>query len=173
MAEKFIRTGYVYFIKCHAEDQPIKIGWSAKKPQMGRLADLQIASPFELEVIAYIRGTVADERRLHKEFIEHHIRGEWFKKSDQLLNLIEQVGNTQIAPEQPKTVAIREKAISEGFNEQLLNRARRLAQQRMIEQNPQYCTPTNQNTVQPNKRQLLPPVGNKHEKHASASNNYT
>lgn len=73
---------YVYFIRealgCHAH---VKIG-VAKNPE-SRLAVLQTGNSRRLEIVATI-GPVSEkqaygiERKLHKKFRKHRLRGEWF-----------------------------------------------------------------------------------------------
>jgi len=73
--------GRIYFISDEAG--PIKIGFSEKLKS--RLAVLQIGSPCDLSVLASIKGTIADERDLHKRFSHCRIRGEWFARSPDLM----------------------------------------------------------------------------------------
>ena len=81
-----INKMYLYFIKC--ETGPIKIGKS-KAPKK-RLAALQHANPFKLELLLKIRETaVLNEESLHRIFSNQRIRGEWFKPSRKLILFIE------------------------------------------------------------------------------------
>jgi hypothetical protein len=65
--------GKVYFIRC---GDAVKIGFSTNIKK--RLSRLQSANPFQLECIAWFKGTRMEERELHIVFEEYHIRGEWF-----------------------------------------------------------------------------------------------
>ena len=44
-----------------------------------RVSSLQIGNPVEIHLYGFIKGTAADEKRLHREMWEHRIRGEWFE----------------------------------------------------------------------------------------------
>ena len=68
-------TGYVYFIQ-FAEEGPIKIGY-AKSVDI-RLRDLQVACPYEIEVLHAAPGNEFCEKALHYAFDDCRIRGEWF-----------------------------------------------------------------------------------------------
>jgi hypothetical protein len=61
----------------------LKIGFTSSNPY-ARLATLQTGSPTELTVMAVRPGTMDDERRLHEEFAEERVRGEWFQMSERL-----------------------------------------------------------------------------------------
>lgn len=70
--------GGVYFIRC---EQFVKIGmgWSI----LARFANLQNASPFRLEGLAFIpcaseSDALRLEQALHQRFAESRVRGEWF-----------------------------------------------------------------------------------------------
>lgn len=67
--------GFVYAI---ASATAIKIGWSAKHPEQGRLQALQTSSHLPLKLIGAFLGTRGDEQELHARFAQHRIRGEWF-----------------------------------------------------------------------------------------------
>lgn len=82
-------TQCVYFIQ-NTKTREIKIG-VATDPQ-GRLASLQIGSPHKLKLLAVIRqrGRAA-EKELHERFKDASIRGEWFRPTEELLELIAEV----------------------------------------------------------------------------------
>jgi hypothetical protein len=86
----------VYFIQTAGENA-IKIGY-AKEPQKRR-AELQTGHHEELTVVAVIaRGDMALERRLHDRFAKSHIRGEWFRPTEELLGFIEGVRACEDVP---------------------------------------------------------------------------
>jgi hypothetical protein len=70
----------------HAKGTPYyKIGYSTDPRK--RIIIAQTDSPVTLELIAVIRGTSKDEKRLHKTYDHCRVRGEWFsfpKKSADL-----------------------------------------------------------------------------------------
>lgn len=78
----------VYFIG-QSGGGAIKIGRS-KSPGR-RLADLSVASPVALELLATTPGGQEVERELHKLFRDHHLRGEWFAPHSALLAFIERL----------------------------------------------------------------------------------
>jgi len=81
-------AGFIYFITCMGSgDYPIKIGWSATPPS-SRLGQLQNGNPNLLTVVATLVGTQRDEQRLHLYFADLHIRGEWFRRGDDLIDYI-------------------------------------------------------------------------------------
>lgn len=84
----------VYFIQA-GDDGPIKIG-VAEKP-MKRLAELQVASPVELNLLAVMKGGVDRERRLHTKFAEWRLHGEWFEGCDVLINLIDELKSNAVS----------------------------------------------------------------------------
>lgn len=64
---------YVYFILCNGR---LKVGRA--KNVSRRVSSLQIGNPVQLHLYAFVKGTQADEKRIHAEMHQHHIRGEWF-----------------------------------------------------------------------------------------------
>ncbi len=65
---------YLYFVICCGR---VNVGL-AKNVQK-RVSSLQIGNPDEIHLYGYIKGTAADEKRLHAEMREHRTRGEWFR----------------------------------------------------------------------------------------------
>ena len=76
--------GYVYFID---NGENIKIGYSVDPYQ--RLEKLQNATDKQLNLIAVFPGSKKDEREIHHKFINNQIRGEWYKRDQDLDDLIE------------------------------------------------------------------------------------
>lgn len=82
---------YVYFIS-NANQSVVKIG-VANKP-MKRLKTFQTGNHEELILLRVIKLPSRDsafklESALHKKFKKYHIRGEWFRLSESLLEFIE------------------------------------------------------------------------------------
>ncbi len=78
---------YIYFIR---RGEYVKIGRS--DAGVGRMADLQQASPEPLELMGTFTGIPCDEQMLHYAFAEHRIRGEWFTHvplMDEVLKLLQ------------------------------------------------------------------------------------
>lgn len=79
------RIGFVYLI---GHDRAVKIGWSDRHPAAsgGRLAELQIGSCDELEILGLIEGGFSLEREIQGLFSKHRLRGEWFRRDREILD---------------------------------------------------------------------------------------
>lgn len=82
-------TGYVYFMKPVGMRGPIKIGFS--EAPMQRLESLARFSPFELEIIATLPGTMALEVNIHSCLWRSHSHHEWFHPTDEVIGLVEAI----------------------------------------------------------------------------------
>lgn len=89
-------SGLIYFMRRADGVGPVKIGCS-KWPEQ-RLQALQIWSPEPLEIVAAVAGTFADETRLHREFAEHRLHGEWFEATPRVLSAIARIVATGQLP---------------------------------------------------------------------------
>lgn len=89
------RQQWIYFIQAGV-DGPIKIG--VTNNVSARLATHQIGNHEELQVLCAIPSSgPGHERALHKSFARHHIRGEWFHPSPEILRIVETwVGSQRI-----------------------------------------------------------------------------
>jgi hypothetical protein len=65
----------IYLIAC---DGYTKIGHTDGSPNE-RLRQLQTGSPHTMHLLGITPGGIHDERALHAEFADRHIRGEWFE----------------------------------------------------------------------------------------------
>jgi len=74
----------VYFI---ASTNYVKVG-VASNPQ-NRLRDIQTACPLELELLATFPGGYVLEAILHKVIDRHRVRGEWFKRTEKVVEIID------------------------------------------------------------------------------------
>lgn len=87
--EQVSGSGYLYVIKCN---EYFKIGIAANPRK--RLQELQIANPYELELVKMINSDDPrfTESSLHGKYCEFRIRGEWFKLPEQavteLVNMV-------------------------------------------------------------------------------------
>lgn len=81
--------GSVYFMKPIGMDGPVKIGWTSLLDR--RLESLSVWSPFPLEVMASVPGTLADELYLHRCFAPDHLHHEWFTVTDRMLRAIDKI----------------------------------------------------------------------------------
>ncbi len=77
----------IYFLLDPGSDC-IKIGNSSLKNLNKRIGELQISSPNSLKLLGVIWGDMNLEHRLHEQFSNERIRGEWFKSNDRLLAFI-------------------------------------------------------------------------------------
>lgn len=75
----------VYFIQ-EEHTRCIKIGQS--KDVKKRLSILQSAHPSLLQLLGTVEGGKQEERYLHAYFSEHHVRGEWYRADQEILDLI-------------------------------------------------------------------------------------
>lgn len=78
--------GVVYFFE--AADL-IKIGFSRDLPK--RIRTLRDNLPYEGKLLHVVTGTERMEQYFHQRFSADRVRGEWFKRSDDLLRFIEQL----------------------------------------------------------------------------------
>lgn len=69
--------GWVYFVQCRTTGL-IKIGTTKRDPEK-RLATLQTGCPTELRLLGTLRGGEPRESRLHEDFSDYRVRGEWFR----------------------------------------------------------------------------------------------
>lgn len=68
----------------------IKIGMS--KHARVRLGELQMGFPYDLHLLATIEGAIRVERTVQHLFSHAHIRGEWFRPVDELLEYVKREG---------------------------------------------------------------------------------
>lgn len=76
---------YIYFIQI--KDGPIKIGRS--KDPYKRLIELQVACPYELQLLYFFPGGAKSEHATRHVLIENKIRGEWFWPTERVFREIE------------------------------------------------------------------------------------
>ncbi len=82
----------VYLVGCK-ENQSMKIGTTSEISK--RLIALQVSSPFQLEVLATVKGGQELERLLHQEFQSCRLRSEWFSWSEEILAKFQQINEVQ------------------------------------------------------------------------------
>lgn len=88
--------GLVYFMRRADGIGPIKIGYS-KLPE-ARLVAMQVWSPEILSIIASAPGTFLDEKRLHNQFGECRLHGEWFEPVPDLIAVISKTSVSGVLP---------------------------------------------------------------------------
>jgi hypothetical protein len=76
--EEASHDGFVYFVRVR-DSLDVKIGYS--KDPVKRLQQLQTGCPTELDLeqVFFTTTAFASEQYLHQELNDHHVRGEWFK----------------------------------------------------------------------------------------------
>ena len=75
----------VYFLKAGPF---IKIGKATYSPAL-RVRELQTGCPYPIEVLNFVPGDIAMERKFHKRFAHCRAHGEWFHASASLLSFID------------------------------------------------------------------------------------
>ena len=83
------RCGYIYFLLSDKHNA-LKIGFTRNNLKQ-RLKDYFTHTPYDYDVLGAIKGTMMDERILHRRFVRYKIRGEWFNYSDELREYVEKV----------------------------------------------------------------------------------
>jgi hypothetical protein len=86
-SESLTSQGWVYFVQALDGDGHIKIGTA--KDVAARIADLQVATPFRLELIGKVEGGRALEQKLHRKLEKFCVGGEWFKPNRDVRNEIQ------------------------------------------------------------------------------------
>lgn len=81
-AQRQGRQGYVYLIGEVGRWDAVKVGYSVKPS--ARVSELQTGNSRQLQLLAALPGTEADERALHMKYIDDNILLEWFKPSASL-----------------------------------------------------------------------------------------
>jgi hypothetical protein len=80
------KPGFIYFATCDRDNFPIKIGFAVDVD--ARLASLQCALPYQLIILATMPGMISDELALHIGFSQYRLLGEWFERSQELMDYI-------------------------------------------------------------------------------------
>jgi hypothetical protein len=96
-----VRTGQrlIYFVEC---GEFVKIGFTTRDVSE-RISELECGNPASMKLIGtMVVHDESDDRRLHKRFAIFHHRGEWFRKTPELLRAIEEL---LYSTEQPQNIA--------------------------------------------------------------------
>lgn len=82
--------GKIYFICEDGRNEFVKIGFSLRSAYT-RLKELQTSNPRKLKVIAIVKGSMEEEKKLHKRFNEERVSwdSEWFVFSDRIRNYVD------------------------------------------------------------------------------------
>jgi hypothetical protein len=81
-------TQFVYFIGCQ---EFVKIGWATAMDT--RLNVCQVNNPHPVQLLAFMRGGVEEEKVLHALFSPQHHRGEWFWNRGDIREMIDAIGD--------------------------------------------------------------------------------
>lgn len=76
-------VGVIYAVQGQP-GSPVKIGYTANDDVSFRLATLQTGNPHQLRVILRYRGTMREEKAIHRFLAADRLLGEWFQWSDRL-----------------------------------------------------------------------------------------
>jgi hypothetical protein len=82
------RGTVIYFIHDRIS-RAVKIGVSNNPAD--RLGTLQTGNPNRMELLGHIRGDERDEARLHQQFAEYKVGGEWFKDDQHVMDTIQKL----------------------------------------------------------------------------------
>lgn len=77
---------HIYFIQVKAGEEPLKIGKSMDVEN--RYGKVKTFMPFDIELLGVMEGGITEERKLHRKFKRHSIKGEWFRSDDEILEFI-------------------------------------------------------------------------------------
>lgn len=76
----------IYFVTCQYPDFPIKIGIAVNVRR--RVNGLQTALPYPVVVLGTVKGSIVNERFIHRDFHRLRLQGEWFRRDPALLDFI-------------------------------------------------------------------------------------
>jgi len=97
-------AGWIYFIQA-VNGGPIKIGVTQNIHK--RLDSLQTASPYQLRVLALIRGGQRLEQEYHRHFHMYRLSGEWFEPAQPILAEVERINvRSELVPQESGTTAL-------------------------------------------------------------------
>lgn len=80
--QRFRRGACVYFVGGDAG--PVKIGYTSELPL--RLRSLRNQSPVPVRLLGAVHGGRDVERAYHSQFASSRLHGEWFERSDDILD---------------------------------------------------------------------------------------
>lgn len=83
------KQGYVYFVEEKANNgelKAVKIGFTTNPK--ARLEALQTGNPNALSYLGVVKGTLSDERRLHRILERYRTRLEWFEPSEAVMYVV-------------------------------------------------------------------------------------
>lgn len=81
-----MNEGNIYFIQLLNNDKFVKIGFTNNINQ--RISALRTMLPYKIELIHHYQGYLWQEHWLHQAFQIHHLNGEWFRFTKEMLTLL-------------------------------------------------------------------------------------
>jgi len=109
----------IYFIRFNGF---VKIGFSNNPNK--RIASLQVGLPIEVEVLNISKGSRADEKSLHKLFINSKAKGEWFEFTDDIKEYIKSLNDIKwkfgYGEQEKVTMPIRRMYIDSGMTYEVI-----------------------------------------------------
>jgi hypothetical protein len=84
-AEEEAGPSFVYFARRDTDDA-IKIGFS--RDVRRRMRSIRALLKVRVVALAYMPGTMMDEREFHRRFAVHRLDGEWFSPAPEILALV-------------------------------------------------------------------------------------
>lgn len=79
----------IYFLEVQHGEKHIKIGRVQAGGLAARLSGIRTGCPYEITLIATVKGGKDEEAALHKKFKADRLRGEWFRRSEKLAKYLE------------------------------------------------------------------------------------
>lgn len=79
----------LYFIETMCSERHIKIGIAANV--RSRMTAIQGNCPYRLRLIKRVPDAAHMERGLHRQFAKDRLYGEWFRRTDELMDLIDEL----------------------------------------------------------------------------------
>ena len=76
------------------DDSLVKIGFSRSVED--RMKSLQAGSPVMLALIAAAAGRICYEKRIHRLLLTSQSHGEWFRRTPQVLEVIQRIKNNSV-----------------------------------------------------------------------------
>lgn len=92
----------LYFIECQCAERHIKIGVSVNV--LVRLVNMRAHCPYELKLLKAAPGDAHLEIELHQRFAGDRVRGEWFRRSPELLAYIDALPSPEMKSTAPIAV---------------------------------------------------------------------
>jgi hypothetical protein len=118
----------LYFIECQCAERHIKIGVFSNIHT--RLVNMRAHCPYELRLLKAVPAGAHLEVELHQRFAADRVRGEWFRRSAELLAYIDSLPEPKlvekVAVTAPEPWPIYERRMREAAMQELADQAQEL-----------------------------------------------